>query len=97
MNSHLIGSQFETGHVSGEFEGKTYDFTFPYRSPRNWLESILEDPDLAPLISWYPVQKFLVVDGNEMRLYDEPNSGTTWWNAQVLQVPLIICKVEHES
>ena len=76
--------KFSEGHVPGEFEGKTYYFTFPYRSPRKWLESIISDLDLAPLISWYPVQKFLIIDGNETRLYDEPNSGMAWWNAQVL-------------
>lgn len=77
-------SKFDEGHVSGEFEGKTYSFTFPYWSPWKWLESIISDPDLAPLISWYPVQIFLIIHGKETRLYDEPNSGIAWWNAQVL-------------
>ena len=36
------------------------------------------------MISWYPVQKFLIIDGNKTRLYDEPNLGIAWWNAQVL-------------
>ena len=64
-------SKFSEGHVLGKFEGKTYNFTFPYQSPWKWLESVISDPDLAPLISWYPVQKFLIIDGKETRLY--------WW------------------
>ena len=66
-------SKFDEGHVLGEFEGKTYNFTFYYWSLWKWLESIIFDLYLAPLISWYPVQNFLIINGKETRLYAEPN------------------------
>lgn len=58
-------------------------FEFVYRSPMKWLEGIISDPTLAPLISWYPYKKILCINGEEIPMYDEPCTGERWWDTQV--------------
>lgn len=69
--------------VSEEFEGEIKTFEFVYRSPIDWLKSIVTDPTLAPFIAWHPHKKFLFRDGYETPMYDEPCTGERWWNIQV--------------
>ncbi|KAJ7718510.1 hypothetical protein B0H14DRAFT_3170816 [Mycena olivaceomarginata] len=80
--ARTYGVQFQTGEVEAEFEGVPYKFEFQYRDPWKWIVDLLSDPTLADKIHWYPVQKFLVKDGIEVRLFDEPYTGNKWWKIQ---------------
>ncbi|KIM72356.1 hypothetical protein PILCRDRAFT_93491 [Piloderma croceum F 1598] len=80
--ARTYGVEFMIGHISEEFEGRTYDFEFPYHSPIDWLKSIVTDTTLTPSISWYPIQKFLCRHGDMIRIFDEPNSAKKWWDIQ---------------
>ncbi|KAJ7715914.1 hypothetical protein DFH07DRAFT_785532 [Mycena maculata] len=73
---------FQKGDIEAEFEGVPYKFEFQYRDPWKWIVDLLSDPTLADDIHWYPVQKFLVKDGIEVRLFDEPYTGNKWWKIQ---------------
>jgi hypothetical protein len=75
--------QFKIGHVSEEFEGRTYHFEFPYRSPCDWLISVVTDPTLTHSILWYPVQKVFCRGSHEMQIFDQPNTAKKWWDIQV--------------
>ncbi|KAJ7800250.1 hypothetical protein B0H14DRAFT_2529625 [Mycena olivaceomarginata] len=80
--ARTYGVQFQTGEVEAEFEGVPYKFEFQYRDPWKWIVDLLSDPTLADKIHWYPVQKFLVKDGIEVRLFDEPYTGNKSWKIQ---------------
>jgi hypothetical protein len=41
------------------------------------------DPSLASLLILYPVKKILHKNGRVTRLYDDINSGQSWWDIQV--------------
>ena len=75
--------QFRDGEVNHTFHGRPYCFKFKYRDPWQWILDIVSDRTLREDIMWFPVQKFLR-DGNRItRIYDELNTGDTWWTIQV--------------
>ncbi|KAJ7201091.1 hypothetical protein GGX14DRAFT_659051 [Mycena pura] len=81
--------QFQTGEVEADFQGKTYKYEFQYRDPWKWVVDLLSDPTLADDIHWFPEQNFLVENGVETRLYDEPYTANKWARIQdtLPQVP----------
>ncbi|KAK6984567.1 hypothetical protein R3P38DRAFT_2575663, partial [Favolaschia claudopus] len=62
--------------------GKTYDITFQYRDPWDWLTRLLEDEPLGPHIMFNSVRKFYCEGTIEEtwceRIIDEPNTADTW-------------------
>ncbi|KAJ7347355.1 hypothetical protein DFH08DRAFT_914503 [Mycena albidolilacea] len=80
--ARTYGVQFQTGEVEAEFEGVPYKFEFRYRDPWKWIVDLLSDPTLADKIHWYPVQKFLIKDGIEVRPFDEPYTRNKRWKIQ---------------
>ncbi|KAF8521655.1 hypothetical protein JB92DRAFT_3275059 [Gautieria morchelliformis] len=68
--------------ISATFEGIKKTFDFHFRDPWKWLLHLVTDPTLASSIIYYPVKKILHENGTSTRLYDEINSGQTWWDIQ---------------
>ena len=86
-NVSMIGTkytkQFRSATVSGMLDGKVQTFTFEYRDPWEWILSLVEDELLAPLNMWNSVRKYYCCGDLEERIYDEPNTGDTWWAIDV--------------
>jgi hypothetical protein len=75
--------KFQYGEVTHEFQGREYTFEFRFRDPWEWILDLVTDSTLVEQIMWYPVRKYLH-DGHRIsRVYDELNSGDTWWKVQV--------------
>jgi Plavaka transposase len=49
----------------------------------DWIKELVKDPMLAPILAWYPVQKFLIRNGKETQFSDDVNCGSDWWEIQV--------------
>lgn len=60
-----------------------YTYQFRYRDSWEWLSGLITDQTLQSDIHYYPSVKFHVKNGVETRLYDEPWTGTKWWDVQV--------------
>ncbi|KAF8584403.1 hypothetical protein K439DRAFT_1646930 [Ramaria rubella] len=73
---------FQEGSVQATYAGQEYTYNFLYRDPWQWILSLLTDPTLASELVFYPVKKFLHENGTCTRLYDDVNTGQTWWNVQ---------------
>ncbi|KAF8582961.1 hypothetical protein K439DRAFT_1617875 [Ramaria rubella] len=80
--------QFQSGTVMATFNGEEHTFEFQFRDPWKWILNLTTDPSLASSILWYPVEKTLHENGTQTRLYDEINSGNTWWEIQD-QLPVV--------
>ncbi|KAF8584946.1 hypothetical protein K439DRAFT_1646749 [Ramaria rubella] len=74
--------RFQEGSVQATYAGQEYTYTFLYRDPWQWILSLLTDPTLASELMFYPVKKFLHENGTCTHLYDDVNTGQTWWNVQ---------------
>jgi hypothetical protein len=79
----LIFCQFKSETVSADYQGKSYKFDFEYRDPWEWILALIHDESLAPMCMWNSVKKFHCMGDKEERIYDEPNTGDTWWNVDV--------------
>jgi hypothetical protein len=83
-------TQFQTGSVSGEYDGQMYKFEFEYRDPWEWIRSIVTDPTLCKSVYWYPVRKYLHDNGHITRLIDQPNTANKWWRVQVCSISTLL-------
>ncbi|KAF8516875.1 hypothetical protein JB92DRAFT_3082636 [Gautieria morchelliformis] len=77
-----FNTQFQEDSISATFEGIKKTFDFHFRDPWKWLLHLVTDPTLASSIIYYPVKKILHENGTSTCLYDEINSGQTWWDIQ---------------
>ncbi|KAF8520305.1 hypothetical protein JB92DRAFT_3285845 [Gautieria morchelliformis] len=77
-----FNTQFQEDSISATFEGIKKTFDFHFRDPWKWLLHLVTDLTLASSIIYYPVKKILHENGTSTRLYDEINSGQTWWDIQ---------------
>ncbi len=75
--------QFKSNSVSVEFQGRTHRFDFEYRDPWEWILALIHDESLAPLCMWNSVRKFHCIKDEEERIFDEPNTADSWWEADV--------------
>lgn len=48
-----------------------------------WLLNLVGDATICDQIMWYPIQKRLYDGFRIVRIYDELNTGDTWWKVQV--------------
>jgi hypothetical protein len=48
------------------------------------LEELVSDPSLASSSQFYPLRKWLHINGTVTRLYDEPWTDERWWKNQVI-------------
>ena len=78
-----ITLQFKSDTVSIEYQGIAHNFDFEYRDPWEWILALIHDKSLAPLCMWNSVQKFHCSGEKEERVIDEPNTGDSWWKADV--------------
>lgn len=47
------------------------------------IEDLVTDPELMDVSHFYAERKWLVEDGKERRLVDEPWTGDMWWDIEV--------------
>ncbi len=79
----LMTFQFKSDSVAVEYQGEVHKFDFEYRDPWEWILALIHDESLAPLCMWNSVQKFHCTGEKEERVVDEPNTGDSWWKADV--------------
>ncbi|KAF8582039.1 hypothetical protein K439DRAFT_1647685 [Ramaria rubella] len=82
--------QFQEGHVQATYAGQEFTYKFLYRDPWKWILSLLTDPTLSSELIFYSVKKTLHENGQSTHLYDEVNSGKTWWDIQVTNCLMIL-------
>ncbi|KAF8521919.1 hypothetical protein BU17DRAFT_87479 [Hysterangium stoloniferum] len=78
--------EFKKSSVSEVYDGKEYTFDFYYHDPWQWILSLVTDATLAKHLIQYPVKKYLHDDNIVTQLYDDIDSGESWWNIQVNSV-----------
>ncbi|KAF8501308.1 hypothetical protein BU17DRAFT_27536, partial [Hysterangium stoloniferum] len=50
--------------------------------PWQWILSLVTDATLAKHLIWYPVKKYLHDSNIVTQLYDDIDSGKSWWDIQ---------------
>ncbi|KAF8584594.1 hypothetical protein K439DRAFT_1646883 [Ramaria rubella] len=73
---------FQESKVEAKFEGKTYTYKFLFQDPWKWILTLIQDPSFAFFLILYPVKNILHRDGKTCHVYDEINTGQTWWDIQ---------------
>ncbi|KAF8524069.1 hypothetical protein BU17DRAFT_63430 [Hysterangium stoloniferum] len=74
--------EFKKASVSEIYDGKEYTFNFYYCDPWQWVLSLVTDATLAKHLIWYPVKKYLHDGDTVTQLYDDIDSGKSWWDIQ---------------
>ncbi|KAF8512016.1 hypothetical protein BU17DRAFT_96665 [Hysterangium stoloniferum] len=74
--------EFKKSSVSEVYDGKEYTFDFYYCAPWQWILSLVTDATFTKHLIWYPVKKYLHDDNIVTQLYDDIDSGESWWNIQ---------------
>jgi hypothetical protein len=60
------------------------------------MEDCLADPSLMAESVFHPIRKFLVKDGVEDRIIDEPCTADIWWQIEVRHSLSYTCSTAHE-
>ncbi|KAF8517165.1 hypothetical protein BU17DRAFT_92092 [Hysterangium stoloniferum] len=74
--------EFKRSSVSEMYDGKKYTFNFYYPDPWQWILSLVTDATLAKHLIWYLVKKYLHDSNIVTQLYDDIDSGKSWWDIQ---------------
>ncbi|KAF8523179.1 hypothetical protein BU17DRAFT_75072 [Hysterangium stoloniferum] len=68
------------------YDGKECTFDFYHHDPWQWILSLVTDATLAKHLIWYPVKKYLHDGDIVTQLYDDIDSGKSWWDIQINSV-----------
>ncbi|KAF8523994.1 hypothetical protein JB92DRAFT_2827152 [Gautieria morchelliformis] len=75
---------FQKDSITATYEGIEYTFDFQFRDPWKWIRDLVTDPSLSSSLILYPVKKFLHANGRITQIFDEINTGQTWWDIQIV-------------
>ncbi|KAF9789425.1 hypothetical protein BJ322DRAFT_990294, partial [Thelephora terrestris] len=76
--------KFEKETASATYKGKLQEFDVYVRPVWEWIEGMLQDPDLIQHFKWDAchTSKFDAQSNSWVRFYDEPWTGDQFWNIQ---------------
>ncbi|KAJ7098925.1 hypothetical protein C8R44DRAFT_747990 [Mycena epipterygia] len=81
-SAQKYGAQVKSGSISASYQDKTYDISFEYRDPWDWITRLLEDDTLGPHMIFNSVRKYYCEGTHEVtwceRVINEPNTADTW-------------------
>ncbi|KAF8527226.1 hypothetical protein JB92DRAFT_3081531 [Gautieria morchelliformis] len=82
LRHHPHSGILEPEFIFWDLPYDTTGFARNFEIHGSWIRDLVTDPSLSSSLILYPVKKFLHANGGITQIFDEINTGQTWWDIQ---------------